>query len=71
MESRVCALYTFDDEGLLELERTYYDKARVLVQLGMYQDPRTTTGKVIAFLTPPFAIARALLRKGLGRLRRS
>jgi steroid delta-isomerase-like uncharacterized protein len=71
MESRVCAIYTFDDEGLLELERTYYDKARVLEQLGMYQDPRTTTGKVIAFLTPPFAIARALLRKGLGRLRRS
>ncbi len=34
MVSRVCTIYTFDDEGLLELERTYYDKAIVLEQLG-------------------------------------
>ena len=27
MESRVCALYSFDDKGMLGLERTYYDKA--------------------------------------------
>lgn len=67
MESRVCALYTFDDEGLLELERTYYDKARVLEQLGMYADPRTTMGKVMAVLTPPFSIAKALVRKVLRR----
>lgn len=67
MESRVCALYTFDNEGLLELERTYYDKARVLEQLGMYADPRTTMGKVMAVLTPPFSIAKALVRKVLRR----
>jgi hypothetical protein len=28
MESRVCALYSFDDKGMLGLERTYYDKAK-------------------------------------------
>ena len=63
MASRVCAIYTFDDKGMLELERTYYDKARVLEQLGIYQDPRTFLGKVMAFLTPPFAIARAFVKK--------
>lgn len=67
MESRICALYTFDDEGLLELERTYYDKALLLQQLGMYADPRTTTGKVLAVITPPFSIARSLLRRALRR----
>lgn len=67
MESRVCALYSFDADGLLELERTYYDKAKVLEQLGIYHDPRTKTGKVIAILTPPFAILRALVRKALRR----
>lgn len=67
MESRVCALYSFDDEGMLGLERTYYDKAKVLEQLGIYQDPRTKTGKVLAVLTPPFTILRALARKALRR----
>ena len=40
MVSRVCAIYPFDDEGLLELERTYYDKGIVLEQLGIFADPR-------------------------------
>ena len=63
MESRVCAIYTFDDEGLLELERTYYDKGIVLEQLGIFHDPRRPTGRVIAVLTPPFAIAKAFIRR--------
>jgi steroid delta-isomerase-like uncharacterized protein len=67
MASRVCAIYTFDDEGKLELERTYYDKAAVLEQLGIFQDPRKPMGKVMAVLTPPFAIVRALARKLVGR----
>jgi len=50
MESRVCALYSFDDQGMLALERTYYDKAKILEQLGIFQDPRTTTGKVMESL---------------------
>jgi len=70
MESRVCALYSFDDQGMLALERTYYDKAKILEQLGIFQDPRTTTGKVMAAITPPFAIVRTLahrlLRRGKG-----
>jgi steroid delta-isomerase-like uncharacterized protein len=67
MESRVCALYGFDEKGMLDLERTYYDKAKILEQLGIFQDPRTTTGKVMAAITPPFAIVRTLLRRALGR----
>ena len=63
MESRVCAIYTFDEQGLLELERTYYDKARVLEQLGIFKDPRRPLGRVMALLTPPFAIAKAFIRR--------
>ena len=44
MESRVCAIYTFDDQGMLELERTYYDKAAVLELLGIFLDPRKPLG---------------------------
>lgn len=69
MESRVCALYGFDDAGMLALERTYYDKATILEQLGIFQDPRTTTGKVMAVLTPPFAILRTLGERLLQRAR--
>ena len=69
MASRVCAIYTFDAAGKLELERTYYDKAKVLEQLGIYQDPRTPWGKVMAVLTPPFAILRALPKQLLAKLR--
>lgn len=45
MESRVCAVYTFDEQGLLELERTYYDKAEVLEQLGI---SRTRASRSVA-----------------------
>jgi steroid delta-isomerase-like uncharacterized protein len=67
MASRVCAIYTFDDDGLLELERTYYDKAIVLEQLGIFKDPRTPLGKVMAVFTPPFTIIRSLAKKLLRR----
>ena len=67
MASRVCAIYTFDEKGMLGLERTYYDKAEVLEQLGIFQDPRKPLGKVIAAITPPFTILRAFLRKLLHR----
>ncbi len=70
MESRVCALYSFDDQGMLALERTYYDKAKILEQLGIFQDPRTATGKVMAAITPPFAIARTLAHRLLRRAKR-
>lgn len=63
MESRVCAIYTFDEAGLLELERTYYDKAAVLEQLGIFEDPRKPLGRVMAVLTPPFAIVKAFVKR--------
>jgi steroid delta-isomerase-like uncharacterized protein len=67
MESRVCALYSFDDEGMLELERTYYDNATIYDQLGIYQDPRKPLGKVMAVLTPPFTILKTLAKRVLRR----
>jgi steroid delta-isomerase-like uncharacterized protein len=67
MASRVCAIYTFDSDGLIQLERTYYDKAIVLEQLGIFKDPRTTLGKVMALVTPPFTIVRSLTKKLLRR----
>ena len=67
MRSRVCAIYTFDEEGLLELERTYYDKGIILEQLGMFQDPRRPLGRVMAVITPPFAVIRGFARRLLRR----
>jgi steroid delta-isomerase-like uncharacterized protein len=67
MESRVMAMYWFDEDEMLKLERTYYDKAKVLEQLGIFQDPRTPVGKVMAVITPPFTIVKALVRKVLRR----
>ena len=46
---------------MLALERTYYDKAKILEQLGIFADPRTTTGKMTAAITPPFAVVRKLI----------
>jgi steroid delta-isomerase-like uncharacterized protein len=67
MESRVCALYTFDERGMLKLERTYYDKALVLEQLGLFHDPRKPMGRIMAVVTPPFAVVRALIKRLLRR----
>jgi steroid delta-isomerase-like uncharacterized protein len=63
MAARVCALYSFDDEDMLNLERTYYDNVTIYAQLGIYHDPRTTFGKVVAVVTPPFIILRAYVKK--------
>jgi hypothetical protein len=63
MASGGCAIYTFDDKGMLALERTYYDEAEVLEQLGIFHDPRTLQGKVMAAITPRFTILRGFLRE--------
>ncbi len=70
MRSRVCALYTFDDEGMLNLERAYYDKAAILEQLGLFHDPRKPLGKVMVAITPPYRVVAALKRELLRRRRR-
>jgi steroid delta-isomerase-like uncharacterized protein len=70
MEFRVCVLYGFDDKGMLALERSYYDKAKILEQLGIFADPRTTTGKVMAAITPPFVIVRKLGGRLVQQLKR-
>jgi hypothetical protein len=37
----------------------------VLDQLGIFHDPRTLPGKVMAVITPPFTILRGFLHKRL------
>jgi hypothetical protein len=49
------------------MERTYYDKAIILEQLGMFQDPRKPLGRVMAVITPPFAVIKAFVRRLLHR----
>jgi hypothetical protein len=38
-----------------------------LEQLGIFKDPRTPLGKVMAVFTPPFTIVRSLIKKLLRR----
>lgn len=63
MKVKFCVVYEFDEHGLLALERAYYDKAVVLEQLGLFRDPRTTSGKAVALAMPPFTIVRGFGRK--------
>jgi steroid delta-isomerase-like uncharacterized protein len=62
-KSNFCVIYRFDDEGMLELEHVYYDKAVVLEQLKIHHDPQSGVGRVIAVATPPFVILRGLAKK--------
>jgi steroid delta-isomerase-like uncharacterized protein len=63
MEWKVCAVHLFDDTGRLAVVKTYYDRATVLEQLGVFRDPRSTSGKVLAVAMPPFTILRGFGHK--------
>jgi steroid delta-isomerase-like uncharacterized protein len=67
IESRVCAVYTFDERGMLASETGYYDRATVLRQLGVFHEPDTALGRAIAVVTPPFVVLRAYARNLLRR----
>ena len=64
-------IYKFDDDGMLELEHVYYDKAVVLEQLRIHHNPEKGIGRVIAVVTPPFVVLRGFARKLTGRKPRS
>lgn len=57
------AVYTFTKDDKLAGERTYYDRATVFRQLGLYHEPTTPAGRIITALTHPLTIARAFGRK--------
>jgi steroid delta-isomerase-like uncharacterized protein len=67
IEFRVGNIFSFDEKGLIECEHEYFDKSALLEQLRLHHDPETALGRVMAVLTPPFAILRALPRSLLGR----
>jgi steroid delta-isomerase-like uncharacterized protein len=63
----LCGVYTFDSEDRLAGEKIYYDRATVLVQLGVFHDPQSVLGQVCTLATHPVTMARALARKLLRR----
>lgn len=63
VEFPLCAVYSFDDEGLLAGERIYYDRATVLDQIGLFHDPLGGLGRFLAPLTHPLTLARVLWRR--------
>lgn len=53
-----------DDTGTRIADlRLYYDRARVLTQIGMLHDVETTLGKTMAVLTHPVTMARAARKR--------
>ena len=63
VEFSLCAFYTFDKEGKLAGERIYYDRGKVLQQVGLYHDPQTFLGRFESLLAHPITFAQAYTRK--------
>jgi hypothetical protein len=57
----ICAIFTFDAQHRLAGERIiYYYRATVLRQLGVFFEPDSVRGKVLASLTHPVTMLQAL-----------
>lgn len=67
VEIPLCGIYTFDAENRLAGEKIYYDRATVLRQLGVFHELESILGQFSTLATHPVTIARALVRKVLGR----
>ena len=67
LEFPLCAVYSFDESDRLAGERIYYDRATLLRQVGIFNEPETKLGQVTTVLSHPLTIARAVAR----RIRRS
>jgi steroid delta-isomerase-like uncharacterized protein len=63
VEFPLCGVYTFDSGDRLAGERSYYDRASVLRQLGVFHEPQSALGRLGILVTHPVTIARALVRK--------
>jgi len=62
VEIPLCGVYTFDEKDRLAGERIYYDRATVLRQLGVFQEPNGIRGQIATLLTHPITVAKALVR---------
>ena len=67
VEVPLCGIYTFDEDDRLAGERIYYDRATVLMQLGVFRDPQSLLGRMGMLIAHPITIARALARNLFGR----
>ncbi len=65
-EMRFCAMFLFEDEGLV-CERVYFDSGTILRQLGIAHDPLSVTGRVATLFNHPLTIGQAFARKLLRR----
>jgi steroid delta-isomerase-like uncharacterized protein len=67
VEIPLCGIYTFDHDDRLAGEKIYYDRATVLRQLGVFDEPQSAWGRLSILLTHPLTITGALVRKLLRR----
>jgi steroid delta-isomerase-like uncharacterized protein len=65
-ETRICALFLFDEDRLV-CERVYFDAGSILRQLGVAHDPLSLTGKLATVLNHPLTIGRAVVRQVANR----
>jgi steroid delta-isomerase-like uncharacterized protein len=65
-ESRICAMFLFEEERLL-CERVYFDAGTVLRQLGIAHDPLTLKGRLATVVNHPVTIGRAVAGRLLRR----
>jgi steroid delta-isomerase-like uncharacterized protein len=59
----LCGVYTFGPDDRLAGEKIYYDRATVLMQLGVLTDPQSSAGRLQTLIAHPITILRALLRR--------
>jgi steroid delta-isomerase-like uncharacterized protein len=67
VELPLCGVYTFDENDRLAGEKIYYDRGTVLRQLGVFHEPDGVLGRLAIAATHPVTIARAVVRKFVGR----
>jgi steroid delta-isomerase-like uncharacterized protein len=59
----LCGIFTFDGHDRIAGERIYYDRATVLRQLGLFDEPAEGLGRVMTAVRHPLTVARAYLRR--------
>ena len=64
----LCGIFAFDDDDRLAGEKSYYDRATVMRQLGIFHEPDRLLGR-IAMLMHPLTVARMMWRMVLMRRR--
>lgn len=64
----LCAVYSFDAEDQLAGERIYYDRATVMRQLGVFHEPNSLQGRLLAPIQHPLTLLKAAGRSIVKKL---